>query len=670
MMDADGLLDSVQDGLDARQDFEGAAAGCPGLTPRDLRRRFPTQLLFGASFLEDGMSAKYPSTKDCRLLWCALAALLLGFIPAGDWAQTYDACGPVPAGKAALGQLPQQTPADTVWQFHEQHLAALQRLLRQYPDDVFVQQAYIASISSTAEKDRVIAEYKSRHEQNPDSAPLDYLYGLTLVGRQSPEAIKLFNAALEKDPTFALPHLELVTIYRSHVFLNQPQSTLHLKSFLDACPASLEGYEALARVDDKEFLRPYAAKLRALVESRSDPDAAGAYQTLWSLEFKAHPASEYDTLRRQVSQDLARLRQLKLEDKPLWYQALEAGYKLVNDKKQADWADDQYLTRFPQPNVTAGMSKFMDDRTFPGGDAPPATKHDFYSALFEQSGQWIKERPNALYFWWYRFYAIENLDDIPAAEVEADVDQMLRAVARNVGPRGFGSGTYSQAAEVFSKKHLEPQRVVEWAQKGLAQWEIESKEPPSDLNTKDDQENHTTERAYNRLQLLGYEIDGYLQLKQADKAQVQLEQMDQWLQDFKLLAGKQDSAKTDARLYAVYWGLRARAADLQSRKLDAMAFYQNALLARLTAQQKPETGHKDELADNAHQLWKSLSGTEEGWQIWYGRPANDLANQATLTWQDAHEPLPAFELADLNNKTWNLAALKGKTIFLTFWASW
>jgi hypothetical protein len=146
--------------------------------------------------------------------------------------------------------------------------------------------------------------------------------------------------------------------------------------------------------------------------------------------------------------------------------------------------------------------------------------------------------------------------------------------------------------------------------------------------------------------------------------------MDRWLQEFKSLGGKVNAAKTDAGLYVVYWGLRARAAELQGRKQDAMAFYQNALQARLTAQQKPEAGRKDELADNAHQLWNHLGGTQEGWQLWYGRPANDLVSQATLTWQDAHEPLPPFELADLKGKTWNLAALKGKTIYLNFWASW
>jgi len=342
----------------------------------------------------------------------------------------------------------------------------------------------------------------------------------------------------------------------------------------------------------------------------------------------------------------------------------------VNDPKQAEWADEQYLTRFPQVCAMVATDKFWDDHMYPSADSPPDKIRGFYSALYEQSGQWLRERPNCLMFWGYRFDGIENLDDIPAAQVEAYVDEAFRAVVRNHGPEGPGSGGYSIPAEVLSRKHLEPERVVELAQKGLAQWEVEPKEPANDLDSKEDQENQTASRASSRLQLLGYEVDGYLQLKQADKAESQLEQMDRWLQEFKSLPGNRNSPKNVPRLCAVYWRLRAQAAELQDHKQDAMAFYESALLARLTAQQKPETGRKDELADSAHQLWKSLGGTEEGWQLWYGRPANDLVNQATLTWQEAKEPLPAFELTDLNQKTWSLAALKGKTTFLTFWTTW
>ena len=147
--------------------------------------------------------------------------------------------------------------------------------------------------------------------------------------------------------------------------------------------------------------------------------------------------------------------------------------------------------------------------------------------------------------------------------------------------------------------------------------------------------------------------------------------MDERLEELKSLAGdKQDRKKSYARRLASYWGLMARQAELHARKLDAMAFYENALLTRLDAQQKPATGIKDELADDAHQLWSSLGGTEEGWGLWYGRPANALANQATLSWEDSHESLLSFELADISGKTWNMASLKGKATFLDFWASW
>lgn len=606
-------------------------------------------------------------------IWFFLVASIAGFASANAWAQSTYRCGPVPAVKAALDQLPQRTPAQTEWQYHQQRVAALQALLRQYPDNVYVEREYIWAIIHTAsEKDKMIAEYKARHEQNPDSAAVDYLYGSILVGIDSPLAIKLQNAALEKDPRFTNPHLELADIYNSPVFLNREQRIAHVKAFIDACPDNVGGYEWLRGIDDKEFLRPYTAKLRAEVESRSDPDAVSAYRTLWSIEFKAHPASEYDALRRQVGQDLDRLRHLNLRDRRQWYEALEDGYKLVNDQKQADWAEEQSLTRFPQPYILPGMAKWWKDHKWPGDDAPPATKHAFYSDLLAQSGQWLKERPNIVNFWSYRLNALRNLDDAPAAEVETAVEQMLKVAASDAGPQGPGSFWYRFAAEVLSKKHLEPERVVECAQKGLAQWEIESKEPPYDLYaTKEGREEIAFNNAYYRLDLLGFQIDGYLQLKQPEKAQVQLEQMDQRLQDSKSLVGdNQERKQTYGARLANYLGLRARMAELQGHKLDAMAFYENALLTRLGAQQKPPTGGKDELAENAHQLWNSLGGTEEGWQVWYERPANELANQTTLTWQDAHDRLPTFELADLGGKAWNLTSLKGKVTFLNFWASW
>jgi hypothetical protein len=601
-----------------------------------------------------------------------LLALLVGSTSPKARGQSAAVCGPAPAVKLAIDGLPQQTPALADWQFHEQRAAAIQALLRQYPGDVFVQKAYISSMDDRSDKEKVIAEYKARHEQNPDDAQWAYLYGLTLVGRQSAEAIKLFNDALQKDPNFTPPHLQLVSIYSSPVFMDKEQRLAHLKAFLQACPASLEGYESLTRVDDKDLQGTYAAKLRTLIANRSDPEAVGAYTTLWSLEFKLHPPSEYEPLRKQVGQDLERLRQLKLEDKREWYSALEEGYKLVNDQKQSDWAKDEEQARFPTPWSLPAMSKWQKDHHYPADDAPADKKRAYFSDLSQQTAQWVKERPNTTYIWMERLDAMEHLEDVPSADVKTAVDQAIKVMMSNAGPEGPGSYEYFNIAEVLSKKHLEPERVVEMAQKGLAQWEIESKVPYYDLYaTKDNLEDNKFYKAYSRLQGMGFETDGYLQLKQPDKAQLLLAQMDERLEDFKSLAGdKQDRKRSYGEQLSAYWGLMAREAQLHDRKLDAMAFYENALLARLDAQQKPESGMKDELADNAHQLWANLGGSDEGWKLWYGRRADALANQANLSWEDANQPLAAFELADLSGKTWNVASLKGKTTFLNFWASW
>ena len=605
-------------------------------------------------------------------LGISLLLLIAGLVPGSAAAQSAAVCGPAPAVKAALDKMPEQTPTQTNWQFHQQHLDALQDLLRQYPGDVFVQKSYIESMRGRSEKDKATAEYKALYEQHPESAPLAYQYGLILEGRQSAEAIKLFKLALQKDPNFALPHLELASLYSTAVFSDKDQRVANLKAFLEACPSSFQGYESLARTDDQDLQRNYAAKLRAMLASGNDADAVGAYPTLWSLEFKVHSPSEYGPLRQQVGIDLERLRQLKLEDKRQWYEALQEGYKLVNQQEQSDWADEQEQIRFPSPWSLPAMSKWRKDHHYPSEDAAAELKKAYFSDRLPQTTQWLKERPNTTFIWMWRLNTMEHLEDVSSADVMAAVDQTMKVMMSNAGPEGPGSGEYFNVAEVLSKKHLDPEREVELARKGLDKWAIEAKEPYYDCwATKDNLEDDKFYQSNSRLQGLGFEADGYLQLKQSDKAQIVLAHMDERLEEFKSLAGdKQDRKKTYGGHLATYWGLMARQAEIEGRKLDAMAYYEHALLARLDAQQKPETGMKDELAGDAHRLWTSLGGTEGGWKLWYGRRADALVNQAVLTWEDANQPLAAFELADLNGKTWNMASLKGKTTFLNFWASW
>ncbi len=600
----------------------------------------------------------------------------LALAPARLGAQSPDACEPSPVVKAQLHDLPSQTPAETDWEFHKKKLAAIQSLLARFPHDVFVQRAYIRTMDNFLERTQVIDEYKTRHETSPEDAILDYLYGLTLVGRDSGQAVKLFKAALAQDPAFPLPHRQLASIYTSPAFLDKEQSLTHLRAYLQACPASFDGYDALAGSDDKDLIRQGAERLRALIEKRNDVDAVNAYQTLWSLEFKAHPPSEYAPLRKQVQADLERIRAMNAamtyQDRREWYETLEDGYKLANDQKQADAIKAERQERAPYTWELAAMSKWQDDHHYPAQDAPADQKHAYFTEELAQTQQWIKERPNLTFIYSERLDAMEHLEDIPPADVEATAEQEVRIAGLNNGPEGPGSDDYFTAAGALADKHLEPEQTLELAKKGLAKAESEAKEPYYDLYaTEENVTNQKFYRTYLRTQGMEYEVDAYVELKEPQQARLVLENMDEQVQELKSLAGsKQDRQQAYSFRLAAYWGLMGRDAELEGHKLDAMAFYENGLLTRLDAKLKPETGVKDELADNALRLWTALGGSKEGWETWYGQPAESLANQATLTWNDANEPLPSFQIADMNGKTWDLTSLKGKTVFLNFWASW
>ncbi len=603
-----------------------------------------------------------------------ILSVVLLLAPVTVRAQASALCDPTPEVKAALDRLPSYQTADqTDYQYRQARRSGLSELMRQYPSDVFIQRAYIRNMSyPLADHRKVTAEYKALHEQHPDDAQIAYLYAETLLGRDSPQAIKLLTAALQTAPSFPWPHLTLVRIYTSEVFLNKTEAAAHAKAFLSACPATLEGYESLTNIDDHDLIAASAAKLRQVLEPRTDQDARGAYPTLWALEFKAHPPSEYDALRKQVAADLARLRSLNFENSRQWWSALEEGYKLVNDKKQSDWAQDQLLERFPTPYGVAGAEQWAKDHPRPGDDAAAEARRAYYQAALKHDDELVRQRPNTADFWLERLDAMEHLDDVPAVDVEAAIDKAFQVAQANAGPDPLDSYVYFSIAEVLSKKELEPERQVEMARLGLDRLEEDAKEPYYDLYaTKKNVDDNDFYTADQRSQALFWEADGYLRVKQIDKAQLALSQLDDRQQKLEsLVSGKDDRKRECETQESSYWGAMARLAELQNRKLDAMAYYQNALLARLESAQLPPPGEKDPIADGAHRLWASLGGTEEGWNVWYGRPAQALATQSHLTWETVQDPLPPFKLADLHGKTWQPADLKGKVVFLNFWASW
>jgi hypothetical protein len=389
------------------------------------------------------------------------------------------------------------------------------------------------------------------------------------------------------------------------------------------------------------------------------------------LEFKAVTTPEYAPLREKVKQDIARILALHLEGKRQWYDALEQGYKLTNDLKNAEWAKDERETRYPSAWAPASLGKWLEDHPPPADDTPLETRRAYNKGLLAQASKWSRDYPNATFIWGMRLDALTELDGVTPEEIEKAADQFIGAAQKNAGPIGPGSSEYFRVARALSKEHLQPERVIEMARRGLEASEAEEKDQFYDLVSDADA---TEFRFYNlseRLAAMGYMAKAQLALERAGEAEITLSRMDERLQDMKSLAtDKSDRQESYLEQLSVYWEGMARLAQLQRRNVDAMGFYENALLARLQARRRPIPGKKDELAEDARQLWSMLGGTNEGWMMWYGRRANELAQSVSLRWENANEPLPDFQLADLNGKIWTQESLKGKVTFLNFWASW
>jgi hypothetical protein len=645
-----------------------------------------------------------------RVLLCASLFL---FSPSSLPAQTnLPMCSPSPKVRAALEHIDQQRegPNETDYEFWLSLRAELKALLQQHPRDFFVQRAYLgerivgglmgpdpSTGGGPSEKGRLqaIAEYKALHEQHPDDAVIDDLYGRTLIDRDTPVAIKLLDDSLQKKPSFPWPNLDLVRIYTSPSFLDRSKAESHLSAFLAACPANLAGYDWLGNLGDDDFTRKSIAQFRKVLGTRTDAGTIAQYPTLWGLEFKSHPPSDYGALRKQVAADVARIRTLKIDNdfgwpnplrrsfpQDVWY-VLYRGYELIGDRAQAKWAEAERAKHIPPFGSSSPMpevSQWLRAHPYPEPGAPEVAKQAYSREELAQTDQWIKKYPNSRVAWGDRMRAMEALDDVPAAECKATYEKVLRLDEANAGPLPLFLMTYFKLADFLSQKDVEAAREVELAQKALdaitAKWE---KIPLGDLySSKDDLDYYPNFYwPAMKARALLYEAEGYTRLKRPGeagaalaKANLQLEALDADMRADESRRQLQNRNATYEQYECEYWEGMARVAQLLGHDIDAMAYYQSALLARLDSSQMPSPGEKDELGDEARQLWTRLGGTQEGWNGWYRQRAQEFASETHLEWQKSSEPLPSFRLTDLQGKTWQLSDLKGKVVFLNFWAAW
>jgi thiol-disulfide isomerase/thioredoxin/tetratricopeptide (TPR) repeat protein len=549
-------------------------------------------------------------------------------------------------------------------------------LFAKYPDNFFVQRRYQddkrnAIRAAGGDFDPMVKEYQALLAKHPDDPRYLYLYARALFDTKPQEAISYHEKALQLAPNFPWPHLQLATIY-AYGGHDLAKRQTHLEAFMKMCPSSLEVYKYMTNMENKEFLHQAAAQLRKALEGRTDSDALEAYDSLWKVEFRGSPPSEYQAVRERQAADLARLRGLNLENSLKWYQTLNSGYETLGDTQGQKWVEDQLLQNFPQSRQTFWMvsQRWYREHPYPPAGSPPEKLEAYNQALLSATTEWIRLWPQAPMPWMSRFQAVTHLKDVSDADVEAAADGYMAVEAKN--PDAIMPASMSIAvAEVYVKRGIRLASVPQLVESGIEQAQKQTQQaahtagmPPEYQQMALDMMNSTRYQGWSIL------VDYDVKTNQPDKARDILVKMGTFLSEHK----PGESAKPLAKLTytgqsRIYWEKMASLAEAQNRKMDAMGYYLNAL--DIPRQQYRVSEKEDETAQKARQLWKALGGTDEGWSVW----TSEHAPPATLAtgffpWNKLNKPLPDFSLPDLSGRTWRLQDLKGKVTFVNAWATW
>ncbi len=512
----------------------------------------------------------------------------------------------------------------------------------------------------------LMERYRREAEQHPNDPLALYFAGQVLGSPDAEQSIRYLERAKVEAPNFPWPALELAHTYLAGKTLNREKAAENIKTFFEACPtpeSDTGAYFLLSRAGSRELQARVASILRARLAHETDPYKLRDYQVLWSLEFRTRPVQEHEQERKQVSEDLARLESIAFaKQKPnvglLWI--MRNGYKDAGSPPAKIAAIENRILGIPSHNDVALM---IVEEHWRKSHPEPADQQD-RPAWASYDAAWVE----AVRDWQRRFpenheaahrLLFSTIKDEPGLTEQAGIaalDDYIADVTRYSEP---DSGYYLSAAEFLVDHKWQAERALGFAR--TAQEIAARDQANEDALDKNVTAQGLKDRAEQRLRE-GQQLNGVL-LRAA------------------LLTGRTEAAQSirsaveadppkDPKLESGYWLNRARLAEFDRRRADALAYYQKALYSRAEPP-KPFHGKlKDDLSEEAHTFWNRMGGTEAAWAVWSKPPANRLRELADGRWERPTKTMPSFELVDLAGKTWRLQNLEGKTVLINVWATW
>jgi hypothetical protein len=282
----------------------------------------------------------------------------------------------------------------------DKHVAPLLALRQRYPDDLLVHELYqdaVQRFGIEGHLRKLTEEYQVLSMQHAGELMYGYLYARSLIGRNTPSAIRQINELLAEHPDFAPGHGSLAEIYASAAFEDHEKEKAERERFLRLCPGSVlqqrpgELPDPSPLVDQAERLlagKDNPDRIAAMAEQgirddewrlqrirpfdwysvgykvQSQRELQAKYWKLWSIEVRcARRSGRPERAEGLLAMMDQRVGPLERHSDPVYWDALAILVQLYEEGSQKDLAArkldsmQQFLAQHPDPQRTGQLEE-------------------------------------------------------------------------------------------------------------------------------------------------------------------------------------------------------------------------------------------------------------------------------------------------------------------------